>query len=172
MGQWSSLFAEQGIGVSKLTGDLLGPCVSAVIMAVIRMTCGKWERYVPLEKFLVFAAIGSAGCFALAALSQNQVFALLALTLSGVTISMLWPGTVHRGAKGFPRGGTALFGMLAAGGDFGCSLGPWLLGVVGDRAGLRGGMLAGGLFPLGFLVLLLLERRRRTDAHLQKSLDI
>jgi len=161
MGQWRSLFAEQGIGVSKLAGDLLGTCVSAVLMAVIRMTCGKWERVVPLEKFLVFASIGSAGCFALAALSKNPAFALAALTLSGVAIAMLWPGTVHRGAKGFPRGGTALFGMLAAGGDFGCSLGPWLLGVVGDRAGLRGGMLAGAAFPLGFLALLLMERRGR-----------
>jgi len=159
MGQWAPLFAEQGIGVDALTGNLLGPCVSAVIMAVIRMTCGRWERVLPLEKFLPFAAAGSAGCFALAALSRNPAFALLALTLSGVAISMLWPGTVHRGAKGFPRGGTALFAMLAAGGDFGCSLGPWLLGVVGDRTQLRYGMLAGAAFPLGFLILLLAERK-------------
>ena len=166
MGQWAPLFAEQGIGVDPLMGNLLGPCVSAVIMAVIRMTCGKWERFVPLRKFLYFAAAGSAGCFALAALSKSPVFALAALTLSGVTIAMLWPGTVHRGAKHFPRGGTALFGMLAAGGDFGCSLGPWMLGVVGERAGdMRYGMLAGAAFPLGFLALLLAERRRRRDAH-------
>ncbi|MDR2688125.1 MAG: MFS transporter [Oscillospiraceae bacterium] len=164
MGQWSSLFAEQGIGVSKLAGDLLGPCVSAAVMAAIRMTCGRWERFVPLEKFLAFACAGSAGCFALAALSKNPAFALAALTLSGVAIAMLWPGTVHRGARGFPRGGTALFGMLAAGGDFGCSLGPWLLGAVGDKAGLRYGMLAGAAFPLGFLALLMTERRGR-DSH-------
>ena len=162
MGQWAPLFAEQGIGIDNvLIGNLLGPCVSAVIMAVIRMTYGKWERVFPLEKFLVFAAAGSAACFALAALSKNQAFALAALTLSGVAIAMLWPGTVHRGARRFPRGGTALFGMLAAGGDLGCSLGPWLLGVVGDRTQLRFGMLAGAAFPLGFLALLLVERKGR-----------
>ena len=161
MGQWSSLFAEQGIGVSKLAGDLLGPCVSAVIMAVMRMTYGKWEKFFPLKKFLTFACIGAAACFALAALSKSPVFGLAALTLSGAAIAMLWPGTVHRGAERFPRGGTALFGMLAAGGDFGCSLGPWLLGVVGDKAGLHYGMLAGAVFPIGFVILLLTERNRR-----------
>jgi len=169
MGQWAPLFAEQGIGVDAVTGNLLGPCVSAVIMAVIRMTYGKWERYIPLRKFLVFAAAGSAACFALAALSGNPAIALASLTLSGVTIAMLWPGTVHRGAKAFPRGGTALFGMLAAGGDFGCSLGPWLLGVVGDKTQLRYGMLAGAAFPAGFLALLLIERKRRTVVDLQES---
>ena len=172
MGQWAPLFAQQGIGFDNvLIGNLLGPCLSAVIMAVIRMTCGRWGRVVPLEKFMVFAAAGSAGCFALAALSRNPAFALAAITLSGVTIAMLWPGSVHRGAARFPRGGTALFCMLAAGGDFGCSLGPWLLGVVGDQVGrrygsqtgLRAGMLAGAAFPVGFLALLVIERRKREE---------
>jgi len=160
MGQWAPLFAARGIGVDPVTGNLLGPCVSAVVMAAIRMTYGKWERFVPMRRFLVATSALSAACFAMAALSGNRAIALASLTLSGIAIAMLWPGTVHRGAEGFSRGGTALFGMLAAGGDFGCSLGPWLLGLVSDRTGgMRGGMLAGAAFPAGFLVLLLVERR-------------
>ena len=155
MGQWAPLFAEQGLGLDATAGNLLGPCVSAVIMAVIRMTYGKWERRFPLRKFLIFASLGSAACFALAALSRSPAFALAALTLSGAAIAMLWPGTVHRGAKGFPKGGTALFGMLAAGGDLGCSIGPWLLGAIGDKFGLRGGFMAGAAYPLLFFALLM-----------------
>jgi len=159
MGQWSSLFAEQGIGVSKLTGDLLGPCVSAMIMAVIRMSYGKWEHKFPLERFLPCAAVCCAACFAGMALSPSPALAMAAVTLSGFTIAMLWPGTVHRGAARFPRGGTALFGMLALGGDLGCSIGPWLLGLVGDRTKLNYGILTGALFPLGFLAIMLIDRR-------------
>ena len=33
-------------------------------------------------------------------------------------------GTLSLASKAFPRGGTALFGLLALGGDVGCALGP------------------------------------------------
>lgn len=36
MSQWASLFAEKGLHVSKLMGDLLGPCLFAVFMALSR----------------------------------------------------------------------------------------------------------------------------------------
>jgi len=163
MAQWSSLFAEQGIGVSKLMGDLLGPCAIALIMALIRMFYGKWESKFPLEKFLIFGAVGSAVCFATAALSKNAALAMAACTMLGVTISLLWPGSVHRGAKQFPNGGTGLFAMLALGGDVGCSIGPWLLGFVGDRAGLHIGFFGGAAYPLGFLALLLMSMRKKSE---------
>ena len=58
-----------------------------------------------------------------------------------------------------PRGGTALFALLAMAGDLGGSLGPGLVGAVSQRAGdsLQTGILAAGLFPLvlvGAVVLL------------------
>ena len=34
MSQWSSLFAEKGLQVPKLVGDLMGPCLFAVLMGV------------------------------------------------------------------------------------------------------------------------------------------
>lgn len=34
MSQWSSLFAERALGVTKVTGDLLGPCLFAVFMGI------------------------------------------------------------------------------------------------------------------------------------------
>ena len=37
MGQWSSLFAEIGLGVSKEVGDILGPCFFAVLMGLSRV---------------------------------------------------------------------------------------------------------------------------------------
>ena len=40
MAQWVSLFAQKGLGVSKVLGDLLGPCMFALCMALGRMWYG------------------------------------------------------------------------------------------------------------------------------------
>ena len=40
MSQWSSYFAETGLKVSKVTGDLLGPCLFAVFMGIGRTIFG------------------------------------------------------------------------------------------------------------------------------------
>ena len=163
MAQWVSLYAEREIGLPKLVGDLLGPCLIALLMASVRTFYGKWENKFPLEKFLTFGAVGTAVCFATAALSHNTALAIAACSLLGVTISLLWPGSVHRGAKQFPGGGTALFGALALGGDIGCSVGPWLLGFIGDRGGLRTGFLAGAAYPMAFFALLMVSKIKKRE---------
>ena len=170
MSQWASMFAEQGLG-NKLLGDLLGPCLFAVFMAVVRMVYGKLENKFPLERFLRWSAVACVACYLTAALSKNAALALLACALTGATVALMWPGILHRSAGRFPGGGTGLFGMLALGGDLGCSLGPWLLGLVGDRvglragpqAGLRAGLLVGTVFPAGFLALMMAGRRAKQE---------
>jgi len=160
MAQWASLFAEQGIGVSKLMGDLLGPCLFAVFMALVRMLYGKFESKFPLERFLRWGALACIACYLTASLSKSPALALAACALTGATVALMWPGILHRSAGRFPGGGTGLFGMLALGGDLGCSLGPWFLGFIGDRAGLRPALLAGAAFPAGFLALMMVGRRK------------
>jgi len=155
--QWMSLFAEQGLGIGKLAGDLLGPSLFALCMALVRVSYGKWESKFPLEKFLAWGAVACVACYLTAALSRSPAVALAACALCGVTVALMWPGVLHSSAKRIPRGGTGLFGMLALGGDLGCSLGPWSLGLIGDRRGLRGGLLAGAVFPVGFLALFVLS---------------
>ena len=40
MGQWASLFAEKGLGISKALGDILGPCLFAIMMGIARTWYG------------------------------------------------------------------------------------------------------------------------------------
>ena len=60
-----------------------------------------------------------------------------------------------------------MFAVLALAGDLGCSLGPWLSGIVSDfagplvgvgeaaeRAAMKGGMLSASVFPLIMVVVL------------------
>ena len=56
-----------------------------------------------------------------------------------------------------PKGGTAMFALLALGGDLGCSGGPALVGMVSDSFddNLKLGILAGTIFPVLLLLGLL-----------------
>ncbi len=62
----------------------------------------------------------------------------------------MWTGTFSRASAALPRGGTAMFALLALGGDIGCSAGPTLVGMVSGMSGddLKMGILAGVIFPV------------------------
>ena len=181
MAQWVSLFAEQGLGVDKAAGDLLGPCLFAVMMAVARSGYGVWGARLPLRRCLALAALGCAAGYALAALAAAPALSLAGCALCGLAVGILWPGLLSFAAIRFPLGGTVLFGLLALGGDLGCSIGPGLVGWLSDwraalpegaplrlfaaaapvEAGLKTGLLAASIFPALLCASLLLMYVRR-----------
>lgn len=153
--QWSSLFAEQGLGLSKLWGDIAGPCMFAVLMGIGRTIYGMWGAKIRLVPFMAGSAALCVVCYLLTALSGNPVFSLVGCAMCGFSVSIMWPGTFSICSARFPLGGAAMFGILAMCGDMGCSLGPWLAGVVADRTGsLKTGLLYGAIFPALMLAIL------------------
>ena len=80
-------------------------------------------------------------------------------------LSLMWPGVLSSTAAQFPKGGAAMFGLLAVCGDIGCSSGPALTGMVSEWAGLRTGMLSAGIFPLVMVLCLLPQVRRGRKAN-------
>ncbi len=181
MVQWSSMFAEKGLGVSKIVGDLLGPCLFAVFMFIGRTVCGKNEGRFNLQKALMICAGCAFVCYVTAAVSLNSFLSLTGCALCGFAVSIMWPGTLTLAAAKYPKGGASMFGVLALCGDLGCSFGPWLAGKVSDvarqnevivnfalkfsldaeQAGLRMGMLAASVFPIVILVGLLLFKDKK-----------
>ena len=79
----------------------------------------------------------------------------------------MWPGVLSSTAAAYPKGGAAMFGLLAVCGDIGCSSGPALAGMVSELAGLRAGMLSAAVFPL-VMVACLLFRARNARVQAQK----
>ncbi|MBE6783427.1 MAG: MFS transporter [Ruminococcaceae bacterium] len=181
MVQWSSMFAEKGLGVSKVVGDLLGPCLFAVFMFIGRTVCGKTEGRFNLQKALMVCSAGSFVCYVTAAVSLNPFISLAGCALCGFAVSIMWPGTLTLASSRYPKGGASMFGVLALCGDLGCSFGPWLSGKVSDiarqneqivnfatrfsldaeQAGLRMGMLAASVFPLVILFGLMFFREKK-----------
>ena len=164
MAQWASLFAEKGLGISKTLGDLLGPCLFAVMMGISRTLYGMKGQKINIHKTLAICSVLCILSFVITALVPVPAIALLGCALCGLAVSLMWPGMLSLTAEGYPSGGTAMFALMALGGDFGCSIGPWLTGVVADRSSLHMGLLAAVLFPAVMLIgLMILKVPKKTQ---------
>lgn len=158
MSQWASLFAETGLGVSKTTGDLLGPCLFAATMGIGRATYGKYGEKLNLYSALIISAVICIAGYLTAVFAPNPILSLLGCGLVGLGSAIMWPGTLSLAAKHCAFGGTAIFGFLAMAGDIGCSTGPSLVAAVSGRVQLFGSPLkAGLLFAIIFPAVLLFE---------------
>lgn len=170
MSQWSSLFAELGLGVSKTLGDLLGPCAFALFMGLIRAFYGVKGSKINLKKMLIFSGVLCITSYLVTVFSPFPVLSLVGCALCGFSVGMMWPGTFSLSSQYFPRGGTAMFALLALAGDLGCSAGPGVVGFISNavqkqgapvmlswirdvtEAGLKTGLLVAVLFPLILLI--------------------
>ena len=156
MSQWSSLFAETGLQVSKTMGDLLGSCSFALLMDTSRLIYGIKGNKIPLKTFLGASAVLCAGSYLLAVFSPWPLLSLVGCGLCGFSVGIMWPGVFSLASVHMPTGGTAMFGLLALAGDVGCSSGPGLVGVVSGFFGdsLKPGLLAAIIFPVVLVLLL------------------
>ncbi len=163
MSQWASAFAERGLGVDKTAGDLAGPCLFAALMGLARVLCPLIGKKVSLRTCLLCSGILCAGCYLLAGLVQIPALALAGCAVCGFSVGMLWPGVFSLAAEALPRGGTAMFALLALGGDAGCLVGPSVVGAVTDASGgdIGTGLLVGILFPLLIVLLLSIPSKKR-----------
>ena len=156
--QWASTFAEEGLGVTKAVGDLAGPMSFAVMMGLSRFIFGKYGEKLNLDRFMKFSCVLCVASYLMISLSSSAVLGLIGCALTGFAVGIMWPGTYSKSAVAIKGGGTAMFALLALGGDLGCSSGPTLAGFVSSIAGgnLRAGILSAVIFPALLLVGLFL----------------
>lgn len=161
--QWASTFAEQSLGVNKFTGDLLGPCLFAVLMGTGRVVYGFIGDKINIRKALMVCSAGCALSYLIISLSPVPIVSLIGCGLCGISASIMWPGVLSLGAKLFSKGGTAMFAVLAMFGDLGCASGPWVTGLMSDIAlnsdtitmePLKFGLMICAAFPVVMLTFL------------------
>lgn len=150
MAQWASAFTESAMGVSKTIGDLAGPCLFAVLMGISRVFYGKMSEKLDLTKTMLGCGALCIVCYLLASLSSSPVLGLMGCALCGISVGIMWPGTLSISAQKCPKGGTVMFALLALAGDLGGSIGPSLVGSVSSMAdgNLKTGLLVANLFPV------------------------
>lgn len=182
MAQWASLFCERGLGVTKVVGDLVGPCLFAAFMGIGRTWYGVRGEKVDLKRALVFCSATTVLCYVITVFSGWAAMSLAGCALCGLGVSLLWPGMLSMTSSAITDGGPAMFAYLALGGDLGCTLGPFLTGIVSDRVSLSSlaeslsrkfgmgvdevslkvGIFAGIVFPIIMLVGTLILKKKKT----------
>ena len=183
MAQWSSGYIETALGIPKVWGDICGVAVFSVMLGLGRTLYAKYGR--SAERVLLLGAIGAALCYLTAAIVPVPIIGLLACACTGFCVSMLWPGSLIVAAERIPTGGVVMYAMMAAGGDFGASVAPQLVGIITDavsassfaqslaskttlsveQIGMKCGILIGFLFSLAAIAVytILVPKRRRTS---------
>lgn len=162
--QWASAFAEKGLHISKTAGDLAGPMAFAVLQGTSRVFYGKYGDKIDLDRFMLYSCLLCILSYLGISMLGIPQLNLAACALCGLSVGILWPGTFSKAAAALPRGGTAMFAMLALAGDVGCSLGPTVVGAVSGILGdnLKAGVLAGIVFPVILTAGILISRKAKT----------
>lgn len=183
--QWISAYAEKGLGLPKLVGDLGGCCLFGAMLGAGRLWMGMRQASTSLARALPISCGIAIAAYVVAGVAPWSWLALAASATAGLGVSLLWPGMLSVAARHFPRGGASMFAMLSAAGTFGCALAPWLVGVVADAIrtsaatpqvlarfglglglepfGLRVALLAAVVFPLLMLATVHWINRRPAD---------
>jgi len=177
MTNWISSFMEKALSIPKVTGDILGMALFAALLALTRTVYAKYGRNI--LKMLFCGMIGAAICYLTVAFCPNPLISMTACILTGVFTSMLWPGTLILMEEKIPGVGVAAYALMAAGGDFGSSVAPQLMGIItdtvsassfaeslsvmlnmtADQIGMKAGMLVSAIFPiLGILTLIYIKK--------------
>ena len=164
MAQWTSAFAEASLGVDKSIGDLAGPCGFAFFMGLGRLWYGKKGQDMDLSTYMTIAGIVCFAAYLTASLAPVPLIAFIGCMMSGLAVSIMWPGSISLTSARIPRGGTALFALLALAGDAGGTLGPSLVGLGTQNSdnNIQSGLLAASIFPVILVICLFLIRSKRT----------
>ncbi|MBO5897418.1 MAG: MFS transporter [Clostridia bacterium] len=177
MTNWISSYMEISLGIPKTVCDIVGLALFALLLGGTRSIYAKWGKNI--WRVLLVGMAGAVVCYVVAGLSTNAIVALVACVLTGCCTSMLWPGSLILMEERMPHLGVAAYALMAAGGDFGASIAPQMLGIVvdsvaasewgrelasslalaPDQVGMKIGMLIAAVFPLLGVLLLFVVRR-------------
>ena len=179
MAQWVSGFLEKAVSIPKLWGDIFGMALFSVCLGTGRSMYAKHGKNIlPVLKW---GMAGAFVCYVVSSVIVNPLLNVVACALTGLCVSMLWPGSLIYMEENIPGVGVAAFAMMAAGGDFGASVAPQLVGYVSDvlaaapamqsfgasigisaeQIGMRCGMLLASAFPLCGVALLCAMSRKK-----------
>ena len=167
---------ESALQIPKAVGDLLGLMVFAILLALTRTWYAKYGKNI--STVLLIGMIGASVCYVTAGLCPYPIVSMIACILVGIFSSMLWPGTLILMEEKYPGLGVVAYAIMAAGGDFGASVAPQMIGIVVDNVavsswalemsstigitaeqiGMKTGILSASIFPiLGIFLLIFMK---------------
>ena len=162
MAQWLPAYAETTLGYPQWVGGM-ALLLFSVAMAVGRMLVGAIGERVNPFMVMAWCCGSSVVLFLLGSFLPVSSLALAACISAGFTGSALWPTLLGVTADRYSSGGGSMFAALAAIGNAGGIVMPWVVGWIGDLSSLRWGLAVSALAPLLMLPLVLVLKSRSVD---------
>lgn len=177
MTNWISGYMENALGITKVAGDILGMALFAALLAFTRTAYAKYGKNI--GRVLMISMSCAVVCYLVAGLCPFTPVSMAACALTGICTSMLWPGMLIYMEEKLPGAGVVAYAMMAAGGDFGASMAPQLMGIItdavaasgwaarmsvtlsitADQLGMKVGMVLASVFPiLGVMLLVYMKK--------------
>ena len=131
----------------------LGLLAFGVTMAIGRLTVSAVIHRLGVRRLFL---IGGALCttsLVMASLPLGSIWSAGWLALLGLGVAGFWPTILATTGDRFPRAGASMFSLISATGNLGGVVGPVVIGLVADRAGLHLAMRLMALVPVAALVL-------------------
>lgn len=153
LSQWLPAFAEQSLGYSKEVGGYTLAAFS-VGMALGRIGAALLQERVPAISLMLGCCAVTVVLFFVISFSSSPALALAAAVAAGFSGSCLWPTMLAITSEAYPQGGATMFSVLTASGNAGCSLVPWIVGIIAAYSDLHIGLLAVTFCPAAMMVLL------------------
>jgi fucose permease len=131
--QWGSTYLEDGLGLPKTLGDVLGLCLFSAMLAAARLLYAKKGARLNMNDLMIWGSLACVALYVVVALVPAVWLVLVAFGLIGFCSSMLWTGTLIVAADNLPYTGALIFALLAGGGDLGTAVIGQLVGWLSDH---------------------------------------
>lgn len=154
---WSASYIQLHFGALPRMGGI-GTGVFAFGMIAGRLGSGWLVPQRKLWHLIQLSALGGVVAGLLLPAAGSVVPFLGALFLSGLAIACFWPSIQSYAVDRTPLESTSLFILLSIGGIPGLGFASWLMGIIGDRAGLRASLFVIPAFLALLAVLTAIER--------------
>lgn len=159
LSQWLPGYVELNLGFSKETGGFVLAGFS-VGMVIGRVSAAMLQNRIPPLSLMFWCCAATAILFVVISFPPGPAVAIAASLAAGFTGSCLWPTMLAVSSDAWPNGGATMFSVLTAFGNAGCSLIPWLVGIIMEYSDLHIGLLAVTLCPAGMMLILLWMSRQ------------
>lgn len=87
--QWASTFAEEGLGIAKTMGDLVGPMTFSILMGLSRLIYGKYGDRIDLDKFMKGSCVLCIASYLCISIIPIPIVELIGCGICGFSVGIM-----------------------------------------------------------------------------------
>ena len=160
---WSASYIQLHYGALARSGGIGTACFAGGMIAG-RMLTGHYVHQKGLRNLILISAVAGVAISLFVFVVEGLVGFFVVLFFAGLSAACFWPSIQSYAADSLDVDTTMLFILLSCAGIPGFGFASWLMGIIGDVAGIRASF---GVIPFFFLSLALIvafQGRRRGEA--------